>query len=110
MLYGKKRKIKKGTLSKRLAQTYAAFFAGLLFLLSVALFFSLFSFLTNRQEQYIVSTIKLVSEQIVAEINKGDSLDERTLVEFNLNGNLNMLFTDKESQASSGWETADTLL
>ena len=101
MLYGKKRKIKKGTLSKRLAQTYAAFFAGLLFLLSVALFFSLFSFLTNRQEQYIVSTIKLVSEQIVAEINKGDSLDERTLVEFNLNGNLNMLFTDKEGNVIS---------
>lgn len=101
MLYEKKLKIKKGTLSKRLARTYAAFFAGLLFILSVALFFSLFSFLINRQEQYIVSTIELVSEQIVTEINKGDALDQRTLVEYNLNGNLNMLFTNKEGNVIS---------
>lgn len=95
MLYGKKRKTKKGKLSGRLARTYASFFAGLLFVLSVAIFFSLSGFLIDRQKQYIVNTIELVSDQIVEEIYEGDTLDDdRILAEFNINWNLNMLLSD----------------
>lgn len=95
MSYGKKHKTRKGTLSKRLARTYAAFFAGLLFVLSVAIFFSLSGFLIDRQKQYIVNTIELVSDQIVEEIYEGDTLDDdRILAEFNINWNLNMMLSD----------------
>jgi heavy metal sensor kinase len=95
MLYGKKRKTKKGKLSGRLARAYASFFAGLLFVLSVAIFFSLSGFLIDRQKQYIVNTIELVSDQIVEEIYEGDTLDDdRILAEFNINWNLNMLLSD----------------
>ncbi len=97
MSYGKKHRTKKGTLSKRLARTYALFFAAILFVLSIAIFFSLSGVLINRQKQYIVNTIELVSDQIVEEIYEGETLDgESILTEFNINWNLNMLLFDTE--------------
>jgi len=97
MSYEKKNKHKQGKLSGRLARTYAAFFAGLLFALSIAIFFSLSGFLIDRQKQYIVNTIELLSDQIVEEIYEGGALnDEGILVEFNINWNLNMQLSDIE--------------
>ncbi len=99
MLYEKTRKSKKGKLSKRLARTYAAFFAGTLFLISIVLFVSLASFLINRQKHSIMDSIDLVSDHIVEEIYEGDKLDdEKILSEFNINWNLNMLLFDPMGQ------------
>ncbi|HMM32176.1 MAG TPA: hypothetical protein PKB13_10410, partial [Clostridia bacterium] len=95
MLYVKTRKTKKGKLSKRLAQTYAAFFAGTLLFISIILFVSLASFLINRQKHYIVDTIELVSDHILEEVYEGDELSsERMMSEFNFNWNLNMFLSD----------------
>ena len=82
-------------MSKRLARTYAAFFAGILLVLSIAVFISLSSFLIDRQKQYIVNTIDLLSDQIIEEIYEGEMLsDAGLLTEFNINWNLNMLLSD----------------
>ena len=99
MLYGKTGNSKKNTLSRRLARTYATFFAGTLFLISVVLFVSLATFLINRQKYSIMDSIELVSDHVVEEIYEGDKLgDEKILSEFNINWNLNMLLFDTEGQ------------
>jgi heavy metal sensor kinase len=95
MLYGKTRKSNKSKLSDRLARTYAALFAGTLMCISIVLFVSLSSFLMNRQKNYIINTIELVSDHIVEEIYEGDELQsEKILSEFNINWNLNMFLSD----------------
>lgn len=99
MLYEKTDKAKKDKLSKRLARTYAALFAGTLFLISIVLFVSLASFLINRQKHSIMDSIDLVSDHILEEIYEGDKLsDEKILSEFNINWNLNMLLFDPAGQ------------
>ncbi len=103
MSCGKGNRAPKGTISRRLTQTYAAFFVATLFVLSVTLFVTLSTFMVNRQRDTLRNTANLLVDQILEEVGEEEPLEMLELMNgFNETWNMNILYFDASGQLVHG--------
>jgi len=86
---------KKGSLSKRIATTYALLFFLMLLLMSLSIYFIAYRYLVGRQEENIVANAEIISDKIMEEVHDGETLaNAEMLSELNSDANLTLLLKD----------------
>lgn len=84
------------TLTKRLARSYGLMFFAVLAALSVAVFFTAYSFLVQKQKDALVTSAELIADHIVEELREGEALTDRGIMEEqNTNVLLNLYLADE---------------
>lgn len=86
---------KANTLPRRIARAYSVLFMAILVTLSAAVFLLAYRFLIQRQSEALLVSIELIADHVVEELNEGEDIVDRTILEEqNTNAALNLYLCD----------------
>ncbi len=89
----------KSKLTNRLTRSFALLFSAIFLMISVGVFFLAFRFLLQKQWDHLGNTLELISDNLVEEVEEGESLSSHELLEeLNVDSNLSIFIYNNDGK------------